>query len=61
MARKIRGYKWEMNYRGFNVYYSAKENHTIAQDGSFEIVASTDNTDGEIFDLIDQKIEMLGL
>jgi hypothetical protein len=61
MARKIRGYKWEMNYRGFNIYYSAEKNQTIAQDGTFEIIASTDNNSGEIFGLVDAKLEMMGL
>lgn len=59
MAAKIRGHKWTMNYRGFDVYLY--KNVLVAYRNG-EAVCSTDDIESaEILNLINDKIDMMGL
>ena len=53
----FRGWKWELNYRGWDIYYSARKQQTMAyQSGCLSIVLPFD-TDGAIYAAVDERID----
>jgi hypothetical protein len=60
MAAKIRGYRWNMNYRGLNIYSHVSKGDSIAVDANGVHVASTDTSTGEIFALVDDYLTARG-
>lgn len=67
MTAKIRGYQWTMNYRGFDVYYSAKNDqyknvpnaNLIAKDlATVEHYAVADSVE-EAISMIDDHFEVI--
>lgn len=51
----FRGWKWEMNYRGYDVYYSARRDQTMAFK-SGELTMTVAGNDGMIFVAVDERI-----
>jgi hypothetical protein len=52
----FRGWKWEMNYRGWDIYYSARKGQNMAwKSGCMRIVLPF-TPDGAIFAAVDERI-----
>lgn len=52
----FRGWKWEMNYRGWDIYYSKKLNETMAWKFNHLRIRIPFDGSGTIFTAVDERI-----